>query len=266
MILRAGHTAWIVATRTASMLAIAALIGACGSSPTRTARRFDPLAGARQLIMVVSEDWNAGSGELRAYERDAGDWRATGLVTPVALGRNGSGWGLGLHPPQSTGPLKQEGDGRAPAGVFRLGDAFGYAPDNATSMNYQAMEASDYCIDVPTSPLYNRLVDADDVGVAAVEGSTEPMRLDLHAGGDQRYRLGFVIGHNEAAIARGGSCIFAHLWRRPGEPTAGCTSMDGAAMQALLAWLRPDRQPRFVLLPRAEFDRLQNAWQLPPAE
>jgi L,D-peptidoglycan transpeptidase YkuD (ErfK/YbiS/YcfS/YnhG family) len=133
-------------------------------------------------------------------------------------------------------------------------------------MNYQPMQASDYCIDVPTSPLYNRIVDADEVGATAVQGSSEPMRLDLHANGDRRYALGFVIGHNEAALARGGSCIFAHLWRTPGEPTAGCTSMDESAMRHLLGWLRPERQPRFVLLPRAEYARLQDAWQLPAAE
>jgi L,D-peptidoglycan transpeptidase YkuD (ErfK/YbiS/YcfS/YnhG family) len=252
--------------RSCAALASALLIGACASAPERAAPGRDLVDGANQLILVTSDDWNASVGELQTYERDGVQWRATGFSTPVALGRNGSGWGIGLHPAQSDGPIKQEGDGRAPAGVFPLGDAFGYATKASTAMPYQPMQASDYCIDVPGSPLYNRIVDADEVGVDAVRGSTEPMRLDLHADGDPRYRLGFVIGHNEAAIARGGSCIFAHLWRKPGEPTAGCTSMDDAAMQALLRWLRPDRQPRFVLLPRDQFARLRDAWQLPRAE
>ena len=34
-------------------------------------------------------------------------------------------------------------------------------------------------------------------------------------------------------------------------------------MQALLDWLRPQDTPRFVLLPRAEYQRLQAQWQLP---
>ena len=36
-----------------------------------------------------------------------------------------------------------------------------------------------------------------------------------------------------------------------------------ARMQALLDWLRPQDTPRFVLLPRAEYKRLQAQWQLP---
>ncbi len=128
------------------------------------------------------------------------------------------------------------------------------------------MDATDYCIDVPASPLYNRIVDSRDVGVAAVAGSTEPMRLDLHNNGDPRYRLGFVIGHNPQATPRRGSCIFAHLWRQPGEATAGCTAMDDAHMEALLAWLDPAARPRLVLLPRGEYARLAARWQLPALE
>ena len=125
------------------------------------------------------------------------------------------------------------------------------------------MRESSYCIDVSGSPLYNRIVDAKVVGAEAVKGSTEPMRRDLHADGDQRYKLGFVIEHNPAAVSQAGSCIFAHLWRAPGEPTAGCTAMDEQVMRDLLGWLRDDRRPIFVLLPRAEFTRLEADWDLP---
>jgi L,D-peptidoglycan transpeptidase YkuD (ErfK/YbiS/YcfS/YnhG family) len=128
------------------------------------------------------------------------------------------------------------------------------------------MDASDYCIDVSGSPLYNRIVDADDVGADAVRESTEPMRRDLHADGDQRYRLGFVIEHNPRGKAMAGSCIFAHLWKSPDSATAGCTAMQAETMQALLAWLDPKQQPVFVLLPQAEYLRLQRDWQLPALE
>src|SRR3546814_14689958 len=90
------------------------------------------------------------------------------------------------------------------------------------------MQAGSWCMDVVDSPLYNRIVDARDVGDAAVEGSSEPMRRDLHNDGDQRYRSGFVIEHNPEARKGAGSCIFAHLWKAPGAPTAGCTAMADA--------------------------------------
>lgn len=226
---------------------------------------------ARQMVVVTTDGWDDDHGRLRTFQReDGGAWRETGTARPVVIGRSGAAWGIGLHdiPPDDgragdSGPVKREGDGRSPAGVFAIGEAFGYAASGATALPYEAMDASDYCIDVSGSPLYNRIVDADDVGADAVRESTEPMRRDLHADGDQRYRLGFVIEHNPQGKAMAGSCIFAHLWKSPDTATAGCTAMPDATMQALLAWLDPARQPVFVLLPRAEYDRLQAPWGLP---
>lgn len=218
---------------------------------------------ARQLVLVVTDGWDATTGTLQRFELRDGRWQAASMPSPISVGRNGAAWGLGLHPAQSGGPQKQEGDGRAPAGVFTLGEAFGYAGEAATAMPYRPMQATSYCIDVPDSPLYNRIIDTRTEGEAAAKGSTEPMRLDLHNNGDPRYREGLVIGHNPTATPRAGSCIFAHLWRTPGEPTAGCTAMAAETMDGMLAWLRPDARPVFVLLPRAEYDRLAHDWRLP---
>ncbi len=220
---------------------------------------------ARQLVLVVTDGWDATTGTLQRFELRDGRWQAVAPAAPIAVGRNGAAWGLGLHPAQAQGPQKQEGDGRAPAGVFTLGEAFGYAAKADTAMPYRAMQATSYCIDVPDSPLYNRIIDTRTEGEAAAKGSTEPMRLDLHNQGDIRYREGLVIGHNPKATPRAGSCIFAHLWRTPGEPTAGCTAMASETMESVLAWLRPDARPVFVLLPRAEYARLTHEWQLPEA-
>ena len=148
-------------------------------------------------------------------------------------------------------------------GVFAISQAFGYAPHATTALPYTGMDAGDYCIDVSTSPLYNRIVDTAVVGEAAIEGSTEPMRRDIHADGDQRYRIGFVVEHNPQAVPAAGSCIFAHVWKSPTTPTAGCTAMDAAVMERLLAWLRPDASPVFVLLPQAQYLQLRGPWALP---
>ncbi|MCR6625519.1 MAG: hypothetical protein NVV67_04480 [Pseudoxanthomonas sp.] len=220
---------------------------------------------ARQLVLVVTDGWDATTGTLQRFEVREGRWQAVAAAAPIAVGRNGAAWGLGLHPAQAQGPQKREGDGRAPAGVFTLGEAFGYAAKADTAMPYRAMQATSYCIDVPDSPLYNRIIDTRTEGEAAAKGSTEPMRLDLHNQGDIRYREGLVIGHNPKATPRAGSCIFAHLWRTPGEPTAGCTAMASETMDSVLAWLRPDARPVFVLLPRVEYARLAHDWQLPEA-
>ncbi|HEY0334151.1 MAG TPA: L,D-transpeptidase family protein [Stenotrophomonas sp.] len=226
-----------------------------------------PLEGAQQLIVVTTADWNTPRGQLQGYGRDAqGRWQPSGPAFEVAIGRHGSAWGEGLQPKQPNGPQKREGDGRSPAGVYALGEAFGYAAAIDSAMPYRQMQADSWCMDMPDSPLYNRIVDASQVGDQAVKGSSEPMRLDLHHDGDPRYREGLVIAHNAQAIPGRGSCIFAHLWRAPGEATAGCTAMAPASMAALMAWLQPTQQPRFLLLPKREYQRLQASWQLPIVE
>jgi L,D-peptidoglycan transpeptidase YkuD (ErfK/YbiS/YcfS/YnhG family) len=219
---------------------------------------------AGQMVLVTVPDWNTIKGTLRTYQRDQGGaWQEVGAAQPVVIGQSGAAWGIGLNPAQHDGPQKREGDGRSPAGVFRIGTAFGYAADADTRLPYRAMDASDWCIDVSGSPLYNRIADTAKVGAAALKGSSEPMRRDLHFHGDQAYRIGFVIEHNPDGVAHGGSCIFAHLWSSPTTGTTGCTAMTPGSMQRLLAWLKPQEHPVFVLLPQDEYARLRHAWRLP---
>ena len=221
---------------------------------------------SRQMVVVTTGGWDDIHGELRTFERSGdGDWHEAGSARAVVIGRTGAAWGIGLHdtPAGDTGPVKREGDGRSPAGVFAVGEAFGYAPAAVTGLRYDAMDAGDYCVDVSGSPYYNRIVDSAEVGADAIRDSTEPMRRDLHSGGDQAYRLGFVIEHNPQGVAMAGSCIFAHLWKTPDTATAGCTAMTPDSMQALLRWLDAERRPVFVLLPAAEYERLRADWKLP---
>lgn len=234
-------------------------VGATSPVPERPR----PLEGANQLVLVTVADWQASAGILQRYERIDGRWNAVSRPFAVTIGKNGSAWGLGLNQAQLIGPQKREGDGKAPAGVFAIGDAFGYPPAIDSGLRYRAMDESDWCIDVNASPYYNRIVSTRDVGVEAVKDSTEPMRRDIHLDGDPVYRKGFIIQHNTGNSPGRGSCIFAHLWRAPGVPTAGCTAMPEPEMDALLAWLDASQQPVFALLPEVELKRLRKIWQLP---
>lgn len=242
-------------------LALATLAGCAGHD--LKASEAGQWQSSRQLVLVTVADWNTDHGVLRRFTRGAHGWVAAGVAAPVTIDKTGAGWGLGLNAPQHGGPVKHEGDNRSPAGVFRIGDTFGYAASVDTAMPYLALNATEYCVDVSGAAHYNRIVDANVVGADAVKGSTEPMRRDLHLDGDQRYRMGFVIEQNPQAKPQAGSCIFAHLWKSPTDSTAGCTAMRPSTMQSLLAWLRPEDEPIFVLLPRHEYERLRTDWQLP---
>jgi L,D-peptidoglycan transpeptidase YkuD (ErfK/YbiS/YcfS/YnhG family) len=250
-----------VSVRLGVIFALTALLCACASM-TRAPREL-PWSTARQLVLVVTPDWNSPRGELRTYARVGREWQSASTPVAVVVGRNGAAWGLGLHSPQTDGPTKHEGDGRSPAGVFAIGTAFGYAPAENMALPYRALAADDYCVDVSTSPLYNRIVAAHDVGAAAVTGSTEPMRRDIHFDGDDAYKVGFVIAHNPNGAPGGGSCIFAHLWKSADSATSGCTAMAEPVLRELLRWLQPQQRPVFVLLPDAAYRRLRADWQLP---
>lgn len=251
--------------RTATLMLLFLLATACAHSPSNNvgneARHW---ADARQMVLVTTADWESTNGELRRFERDGNRWTQVGDASDIVVGRTGTAWGIGLHTRHGDGPIKREGDGKAPAGVFSIGPAFGYADSARTGLDYKAMGPNDWCIDVPGSAYYNQIVDRSVVKSSGLDQSTEPMRLDVHADGDQRYREGFVIEHNVANASSAGSCIFAHLWSAPGTTTAGCTAMAPLSMDTLLAWLDEKRKPVLVQLPHAQYMQLRTEWELPP--
>src|SRR6266540_5873137 len=80
-----------------------------------------------QLILGIAPTWNSMRGELRLFERArGGDWTAVAGPFPVLFGKTGLAWGTGLAGQNEPGLRKKERDGRAPAGVFEIGQVFGY--------------------------------------------------------------------------------------------------------------------------------------------
>src|SRR5256885_16713839 len=89
---------------------------------------------SEQCVVILAENWDATKGVLCAFERNkaTGAWKNRGLGVPVVVGKKGLGAGLGMVAVQfEGGPQKKEGDNKAPAGIFRLSSAFGYAPRRA---------------------------------------------------------------------------------------------------------------------------------------
>lgn len=220
------------------------------------------VAQYQQLVVVITDNWQVDHGLMYTFVKVNGVWQTVSAASSVTVGKHGLAWGLGLHNKQQ-GQYKIEGDGKAPAGIFSLGDAFGYFKTVNTHMRYQQMSVDDYCIDVNGSRFYNQIVDKSIVGEAAIKGSTEPMRRDLHLNGDIRYKKGLLVGYNPDNIVNAGSCIFLHVWQRRGAPTAGCTAMSEATIDGLLAWLDINKKPLYVALPKAEYLKKQQQWQLP---
>lgn len=227
----------------------------------------DPLRASRQLVLVVADAWHSTAATWRCFAREttAQAWSAVGPPVAVSLGRNGLAWGRGLHcnPDQHPAPVKREGDGRSPAGVFRLNAVFGDAKalpaiTGRARLPYWPVTADLKCVDDPASPYYNQFVDASQ-GVASEGWSCEAMLRD-----DGQYAVGVVVAHNAAPpVAGAGSCIFMHVWRAPGAPTAGCTAAAVDDLVTLFGWLDASRLPVLVQLPADEYALQRDRWQLP---
>src|SRR4030095_7864732 len=82
-----------------------------------------------QLIVGSAPTWNSNRGDLRRFERASSQgWTAVAGPFPVLFGKKGLAWGTGLAGQKEPGLRKKERDGRAPAGVFEIGQVFGYEP------------------------------------------------------------------------------------------------------------------------------------------
>lgn len=257
-----------------SLLFVSIAIGIVVCPARARAAEPEALGQSTQLIVVTTSDWSAVDGRLQRYERttprDA--WRPMGEPIAIVVGKTGLAWGIGIVPTDTSkvraasDPVKKEGDGKAPAGVFALGTAFGFAsqPLPGLKLPYLSVTPTIECVDDTASRFYNRVVDRS--AVAPDWNSSEHMRNVGEA-----YRWGIVVGHNgivPKANARppapgSGSCIFLHIWRGPSQGTVGCTAMPQGELELLLTWLDPARKPLLVQMPASAYGRLIHPWKLP---
>lgn len=227
----------------------------------------DPLRQSRQCLVVVSRDWKAKTALLRAYERknSRSEWQIHGPAIPVVLGKTGLAWGHGLVQPDGgiLPPMKREGDNKAPAGVFRLGPAFGYAPARRArwvKLRYLPLTKQIEGIDDPRSRYYNQLVDRSKVRRVDWRSSEQMLRED------DLYKWGVLVRHNTPAQPGAGSCIFLHIWKDATTLTSGCTAMSEQNLRSLLRWLDPAARPVLVQMPRQNYDSWRTRLKLPPVK
>jgi D-alanyl-D-alanine dipeptidase len=258
------RAAWMVACFVLGIGAVSALAKGAGG---------DAFASSTQLIVVTTASWDAVDGRLQRYQRTSahGAWGPVGDSFAIVVGKHGLGWGVGVMAAAAEGrsatdPVKKEGDGKSPAGVFQLGTAFGAAPEilSGSKMRYLELTPSIECVDDVSSRHYNRLVDRSKT--AEIDWKSSEHMRDV----GEAYRMGIVVDHNGIAgpeskppVRGGGSCIFLHIWQGPGHGTAGCTAMAPGEMEGLLRWLDPKRKPLLVQLTAGEYARVMKSWKLP---
>lgn len=212
----------------------------------------------RQLVLVLTADWNQSQAELRRFERPsaAGPWRQVGGAWLAVVGRKGLAWGSSPSPNDS--PEKKEGDGRAPAGAFAITSLWlrpGIASPGPQGFVPQPIHPDTVAVDDPRSAHYNKILRRSQASVDWQ--SCEKMDIP-------DYDRVLVVAHNTESPQPGrGSCIFIHRWESADIATSGCTAMAEDHMKALVDWLRPDRRPFLVQLPRAVARTWQASGKLP---
>ena len=197
------------------------------------------LHSSQQIILVVSDDFASPKAQLECYE---GSNSLCGTID-VNIGKNGLGWGIGekqLHQKKGE-PLKYEGDKKAPIGVFKLTNLYGYSKTHNFNMPYLYTSKNLICVDDSNSPFYNQVIEAN-----GDEKSFENMKRS-----DHQYELGIMVAHNTQGIKKRGSCIFLHVKKEKDAPTAGCTSMNLEEIQKIASWLDKSKNPILIQIPKS---------------
>ena len=211
----------------------------------------------RQLVVVVSPKAANVKATLLRYEKHGKSWKQIGAAIPVNLGRKGLAWGLGLHSAKP-GVQKKEGDQKSPAGLFRFGTAFGYAPEAEVSFKvpYVSITPTQICVEDSASIYYNQIVDETQV---TKDWETRESMLRQ----DEQYKWGIFVKHNLPPDPGSGSCIFFHIWRKEGSGTLGCTAMAEENLLELMQWLDPAQKPLLIQMVKKDYEGYRKRFRLP---
>ncbi|MGB6017975.1 MAG: L,D-transpeptidase family protein [Sulfurimonadaceae bacterium] len=215
---------------------------------------FDFAHASEQLILIVSNDFNNTHAVLTRYENGQNGYKQAGGNIIVNIGRNGLAWGVGERGfiPKAGEPIKKEGDGRAPAGIFHISKAFGYAPTLKTKMPYLQADKQLICVDDSQSKDYNKIIDKNS--------SDNPKSFEWMRRDDNLYKIGLVVEHNTVAKKGAGSCIFFHIRKSEDAPTAGCSAMKEEDLHTIIKWLNPAKNPKVVQIPSSYCSEAKNLY------
>jgi D-alanyl-D-alanine dipeptidase len=165
------------------------------------------------------------------------DWKLIDSFK-VVVGKNGLGKDRNANIPfADSAPIKHEGDGKSPAGIFPLGSVFSYHSLKHLHMPFVQVDTNFYCVDDVASSYYNTLIKQDTA--KHNYNSFEYMKRN-----DSLYEYGvWVLYNSNPVIAGNGSCIFLHIWRNENSGTAGCTAMAKENILKLIHWLDKKKNP-----------------------
>jgi L,D-peptidoglycan transpeptidase YkuD (ErfK/YbiS/YcfS/YnhG family) len=206
-----------------------------------------PLADAHKLVMVTADTMTSTTASVQRFTRrtPSDPWQSANGPVTALIGHNGVGWAHAFRAFAQAGePVKVDGDKRVPAGFYRIGRSFGFAPSER--LHYLRIAEGMTCVDDSNSPAYNTITSRARVG------------WQVHGENMWRvpeYRRGLLIDYPTDRAARAGSCIFIHV-RLPGATgTSGCVSLPELQVIALQDFAQGGAV--LAVLPRQALDRFK---------
>ena len=181
---------------------------------------------ARECTQLITVESSGNTCRLRYYHYENDQWICNeALSCSGYVGRNG------------VTANKREGDGKTPAGLYGVGDAFYIysAPDTGLEM-FKITEDT-YWVDDPDSKYYNQHVE----GTADKDWDSAEHMI----GYNPAYVYGFVINYNMEQVYNLGSAIFFHI--STGGGTAGCVSTAESYVLQYLALLDKECNPQILI-------------------
>ena len=225
------------------MKAVLLLMSICFAAIYCDAQMIDSfntfLTGSNQVLFVKTGSATSINGSMLFYERKNthSRWKLQDSF-PVVVGRSGLARDKVSSLPFITPlPVKKEGDGKSPAGIFPLGNVFSYHKLTHLRMPFKQVDTACYCVDDPSSSYYNTLIVNDTAKESF--NSFEHMKRN-----DDAYEYGVWVLYNSSVVVPGnGSCIFIHVWKDDNTGTAGCTAMAEKNIVRLIEWLNKKKHP-----------------------
>jgi L,D-peptidoglycan transpeptidase YkuD (ErfK/YbiS/YcfS/YnhG family) len=206
-----------------------------------------PLNDARKLVLVTADTMTSTTANVQRFTRasPSAPWTSESGPVTALIGHNGVGWAHAFRSfAQSGEPVKVDGDKRVPAGFYKIGRPFGFAPSQRPG--YMRIAEGTTCVDDSNSPAYNTITSRAQVG------------WQVHGENMWRvpeYRRGLLVDYPTNRGARAGSCIFIHVRRIDAKGTAGCVALPEPQVEALQAFAESGAV--LAVLPRQALERFK---------
>ncbi len=194
------------------------------------------LSASDLLVLVIADDYNSSVGHLSAYSKnDKNYYNKENLSFSVNIGKLGLALGVEENVFKPSIKKKQEGDKKAPLGIFKLGNIY---TKNDKIKNSTHIDKDLICVDDSNSKYYNKVLKKLD--------SDNPQSFENMLRDDNLYDLVVEVEYNKHQIKNAGSCIFLHIQRGVSSGTMGCTSMAKDDLLDLLRLINKSNKSTLV--------------------